>query len=410
MIRRYDIYLNLPATGAVLAANMAIIEESNRVTAIGFRYHSEYLNNPRAVSLDPALMPLSTMEYRWDMPTGLPAILDDYLPDRWGRKVLNRLALYREQKRLSSNSVIDILSLMGSSVIGAISIVPKGETPVYGVGCSIEMLPQAEQAAQDVEHLSANTATLDEMSLLHLANHGSGVGGARPKALVYDSSGAYLAKFNRHADQYNNARIELACLRMAKAAGIECFEGHVAVGINGREVLLLDRFDLTANGSRHHMITINGLLKEPKTLADTGQSFRYDDVLHLLKLYSTQFSRDRQQLVKQMLFNRAIHNKDDHERNFSLLYRGDGYVLSPAYDMVPSFERGAYHLAGFGCSPNPPTPTEAATLKRLFGLTQTDIQECANAVSAAVNRWPEFADSAGVSEQDMNNVKQYFCL
>ncbi|MBT3347251.1 MAG: hypothetical protein HOM84_04210 [Thiotrichales bacterium] len=38
---------------------------------------------------------------------------------------------------------------------------------------------------------------------------------------------------------------------------------------------------------------------------------------------------------------RTINNNDDHERNFSLIYRMDdnnhsGYRLSPAYDMVPS--------------------------------------------------------------------------
>ncbi|WP_041525014.1 type II toxin-antitoxin system HipA family toxin [Gilvimarinus agarilyticus] len=406
MIKRYDLYIDLPTTGSVVAAELGVIEEANRVDVVGVRYRSEYLEHPHAIALDPANMPLDTLEYQWERVKGLPAVLDDYLPDRWGRSVLNKVALYRDKKRLNSNSVIDTLSLLGPSVIGAVNIVPKGEPGVFESGSSIDMLALAEQAAQDVDNLSVDTATLNEMSLLHLANHGSGVGGARPKALVYDQNGTYLAKFNRHSDSYNNARVELACLRMAKAAGIDCFDGTVKPGINGREVLLLNRFDVTKDGHRHHLITANGLLKEPETLADPGQAFRYDDIHGLLQLYSTRFTYDCQQLVKVMLFNRAIHNTDDHERNFSLINDGQGYRLSPAYDMVPTFDRGAYHLAGFGYSLEPPRPTEALKLTRLLGLRKHEIIECAEAVIDAVEHWQDYADQAGVSEEEAGEVSR----
>ena len=89
---------------------------------------------------------------------------------------------------------------------------------------------------------------------------------ATPKALLHDSCGAYIAKFNRlSADNYNNARVELACLNMARAAGLDVGQGKVHGGINGREVLLLDRFDVLPGGDRKHLISINGLLKEPAT-------------------------------------------------------------------------------------------------------------------------------------------------
>lgn len=61
-------------------------------------------------------------------------------------------------------------------------------------------------------------------------------------------------------DPFNNARIELACLRMAESAGIEVARGRIVSGISGQQVLLLDRFDVALQQDRYHLITVNGLL------------------------------------------------------------------------------------------------------------------------------------------------------
>ena len=91
----------------------------------------------------------------------------------------------------------------------------------------------------------------------------SGIGGDRPKALLYEDNTAYLAKFNRlTTDAYNNAKVELACLQMAKEAGLNVLDGHVRRGVNGRDVLLLDRFDVVTGNNllasrRHHRCLIH---------------------------------------------------------------------------------------------------------------------------------------------------------
>ena len=64
--------------------------------------------------------------------------------------------------------------------------------------------------------------------------------------------------------------------------------------------------------------------------------------------------QDLKQLLRLMLFNRAINNTDDHERNFSFMRHQNGYRLAPAYDLVPSLGLGEYHAAGFGFQPYPP--------------------------------------------------------
>ena len=299
--------------------------------------------------------------------------------------------------------------MIGSSRIGALCLVEQGKAPQFDAGHSIDILKQAERAAQNIDSVDFNTVDLDEMSLLYLANAGTGVGGARPKALLQDHGRYYLAKFNRLTqDAYNNARVELACLNMAKAAGVDMKNGEVVSGINGREVLLLDRFDIVNGGGRYHLVTANGLSKEPSSQQDPGRVFRYDNVCELLRLFSISIEQDLKHLLALMLFNRAINNTDDHERNFSLINRGAGYQLAPAYDLVPSLVSGEYHAAGFGLNPDPPKPSEAGKLGKIFGLPKTAVADIADRVVDAVSRWESFAEQAGVNEDDVVRIER--CL
>jgi len=406
--QRYDLYLNTPALGMAQAADVVLVEEGSALQQVGFRYRAEYVSNSGAFAIDPVQLPLNEGEVQLACRGGAPAFIDDYMPDAWGRKVLAKLALYRDRRELNANSVIDTLAMFGSSRIGAISLVTQGETPQFDNGHELAVLARAEQAAQQIDSVDFDTVDIDEMSLLYLANAGTGVGGARPKALLFDEQGCYLAKFNRRSqDEYNNARVELACLQMAQAAGLIMHDGRIVQGINGREVLLLDRFDIAEDG-RHHLITANGLLKEPASQQDPGRTFRYDDVCEILCKYSATIEQDLKQLLRLMLFNRAINNTDDHERNFSLIHRGDGYRLSPAYDLVPSLVTGAYHAAGFGLKPYPPRPSEARSLGKLFGLPKPVVASIAEEVRTAVQAWPRFAEQAGVEDQEAAKLSRCF--
>lgn len=404
----YDIHLNTPATGVIHAADCVIEEHNSKPRRIGFRYRSDYLNQSSAFALEPLNLPLKESETILNCDLGLPGFLDDYLPDAWGKKVLTRLAFYRERQRLNSNSAIDLLSLMGNRRIGALCIIPKGTSPSFEPGLSLEHLARAEVAAQHIDDLTYDQIALDEMSLLYLASSGSGIGGARPKALITDNGQEYIAKFNRTgSDQFNNARVELACLKLAKLAGLQVGDGRVVQSINGRDVLLLERFDVL-KAHRAHLISINSLLKDPTTQSDHGFHFQYDTIFNLLQKHSKSIEKDAEQLLLQMLFNRAINNIDDHERNFSLINKGDGFQLSPAYDLVPMLVRGQYHVAGFQYQPNPPKPSEITAYGKIFGLTKPKIAKCAEQVIAAVTEWENIAQAVGVSEHEAQLVRQYF--
>lgn len=410
--QRLDLYLSTRALGICHVADVVLEEENSSLTRVGFRYRPQYLEHPRAFALDPAQLPLREGETHLGCQGGQPAFIDDYLPDMWGRRILAKLAARDRRRRYDANSVLDSLTLMGSSRVGAISLVPTGHDPIYDIGQPLERLADAEQAAQQVDDPAGTSLSTEDnpdiAGLLYLANSGTGVGGARPKALLYDDNAYYLAKFNRrHGDDYNNARVELACLDMARDAGLNAGKGRVAPGINGREVLLLERFDLEEPSARHHLITLNGLLKNPASQRDIGAPFRYDTIHEILQRYSVDIGHDLAQLVTLMLFNSSINNTDDHERNVSLIQRGDGYQLAPAYDLVPSIVTGGYHAAGFGWQPDPPRPSEARQLGRIFGLPRGEVEAIADRVAAAVASWSTHAEAAGVTDADATLVARH---
>lgn len=194
---------------------------------------------------------------------------------------------------------------------------------------------------------------------------------------------------------------------MAQSAGINIGHGKIITDINQRDVLLLERFDTVGN-ARRHLITANGLLKQPNTQQDQGHSFRYDDLYKLLQRHSCNIEADLQQLLRLMLFNRAINNTDDNERNFSFMHTAQGYQFAPAYDLVPSMAVGDYHAVGFGCQPYPPTVSEAEQMSKVFGLPKGVVSEAAQQVLEAIEFWPDYAEQAELDQEQMLRVGQVF--
>lgn len=407
---RFDIHANTHATGIVHAADCVVEEDAGLVRRVDFRYTSGYLASPARFPLDPVRLPLGPQELRFACQGGVPGFIDDHLPDSWGRQVLAALAHFRDGRRLNANSVIDLLALVGGGGrIGALAFVDVGGTPGYSHGASLEFLSQMERIAVQIDAADWRSGDVDEAAITHLARTGSGVGGARPKALLSDGTTHYLAKFNRRTrDDYNNARVELACLQMARAAGLAVADGRVVANVNSRDVLLIERFDVEPDGHRRHLVSVNALLKEPATQRDSGLPFRYDDIAEVLTRHSGAVRTDLEQLARLALFNRAINNTDDHSRNFSLIHDGDFYRLSPAYDLVPSMAVGEYHAASLGYMPNPPRPSQIAGVGRMFGLSKPRVRSCADEVLAAVERWREFAGRAGVVEAEADRIASRF--
>ena len=129
-----------------------------------------------------------------------------------------------------------------------------------------------------------------------------------------------------------------------------------------------------------------------------------------IRKFSIDIEADLTQLLRLMLFNRAINNLDDHERNFSLISEGDGYRMAPGYDMVPSLITGTSPVAGYQYSPWAPRPGEVSTHGKIFGLPKTIVNRVADQVISAVEQWPTWALKNDVSQKDSDNIQQIISL
>ena len=135
--------------------------------------------------------------------------------------------------------------------------------------------------------------------------------------------------------------MEAGCLEMAKESGLPTPDFELR-DVGKRKVLLVRRFDISDKGGRYHMISMQTLLQ-----AEGYYYLGYNDLFEILRKYSFQPSVDIPILFRQMVFNVAIGNTDDHLKNFSLLHDDSGFYLSPAYDLLPDIAERREHILHF---------------------------------------------------------------
>jgi serine/threonine-protein kinase HipA len=166
---------------------------------------------------------------------------------------------------------------------------------------------------------------------------GTSMGGARPKAVVEDGEGLWVAKFNRPDDRWNNTRVEHAMLELARTCGISTATSRVET-VAGKDVLLVKRFDREKTGkgyTRARMISGLTLLRADEA-SDERERWSYVLLSEELRRVVKEPKRDAPEFFRRMIFNALISNIDDHPRNHALIAKDSHWRLSPAYDLTPS--------------------------------------------------------------------------
>lgn len=332
MNKSYSVWRMLPDGHIVRAGILALtIAESKKIIKVRFQYAREYLQQGFA-PLDPVNAPVQSQVIDFETNGQLPGFIDDCMPDSWGQKVM------AASRRNSFICKADILDSLPEAVIGDTLITSSSDKPEFNLGLSLSSL---ESLNPNDFNDNLDRLNVDYDGLKMLLQGGSGVGGARPKLLINEPTGAYIYKFNRTQDSIDVAANEWASLEVMRQAGINLEVCEAKVGcLLGRKYLKVKRFDVS-QGGRYRLITLNSLLKTP--LQEDTPFPSYDGIAGIIKKHSISAEKDLKQLVGQILFNQALNNTDDHLRNFSLINKGGGYQLSPAYDVLPSDIVGAYH-------------------------------------------------------------------
>lgn len=394
----YVAWVTMPDGARLHTADVRLeTDHRGRHRASGIRYRSDWLGRSQSYSVNPIHAPLDPDPMEWRT-REIPAVLDEVLPGRWERAVQQRV--WGEK-----GDVDDLHAILGATRhswrVGALEILPAGmESPELRPSVRLEDL---ESIAEEADRIHQHQAP--EIQALIRIQAGSSVGGARPKVL-FEDDGAWLAKFTRPDDAFNHVRTEHACLLLARRAGIAVPDSRVIA--DGRfEALAVRRFDVTPAGGRWGLVSANALLKDPETQADR-QHPHYEDLIELIRRFSTRPAEDLAQLYALMLFNEAINNRDDHLKNFSFLQGPGLFRLSPAYDLVPSEAMGAYPQLDFDYSPYFPcldTPEALAAAKK-FSLAPSEARAINQALADALNEIGQVMDEAELPPRECRFLGQ----
>jgi serine/threonine-protein kinase HipA len=391
-----DVWLTLPAGESVKAGALVVADpDPVRGGLEGqFRYAPDYLEHPRAFPLDPLHLPLSLETFNANrLQAGVHGVFEDSLPDDWGRRLMVR----RYQLSRGEQRVPNLLRLLGNQGLGAQSYAEEDQPPLKTTGVAIRQLGELALLAQKFEQEPA-VSIEDEFLLLFQA--GSSPGGARPKALVQDEHGAYLAKFAGVRDRLDVVSLEAAAMELGRRAGIETAETKLVLMGDTRKCLLVKRFDINEAGGRNHLISMQSLLK-----ADDYYSAGYRDLAEVVRRVSSQPGRDLHNLYRQMVFNVLIGNTDDHLKNFLMLHDDAGWRLSPAFDLLPNIGFNREHVLRIGADNRPPDSETLVAEAKYFGMKR---QQAAVAVIeevvAAVSKWADVFNDCQVPPGDAESI------
>jgi len=355
-----------------------------------FRYSPAYLHDPAAFPLDPIHLPLAPKVFNAGRPyAGVHGVFEDSLPDDWGRRILIR----RYQLARSAQRVPQLLDLLGGQGMGALSYSRNDIAPEKKEGVDGHYLADLQRLAAQFEEDA--TSVDDEMALLFEA--GSSPGGARPKVLINDGGRAYLAKFASIKDQFDVVALEAAAMELARRAGVNvAVTQYVPCGKS--KVLLVERFDIdTTNMGRNHVISMQTLLA-----AEGYYNAGYSDMAAVVRRVSANPLVDLQQLFKQLVFNVFIGNTDDHLKNFCMLYDGQGWRLSPAFDLLPNIGLNREHVLRIGPTNLVPGKDILLAEAQKFGIRQwPKADEIIKKILSVVLDWQEVFAQFQVPEKDM---------
>lgn len=412
------VYITLPGETESVTAGRFVLTQDRLGNQLGrFVYGASYLARNNAVEIDPIELKLSGDTYKTTRLGGLFGALRDSGPDFWGRRLIERHVGKPQLGELDYllNSPDDRAGALGFGL----GKQPPAPLKKFNQAIALETLQLlADKLIQD------ELGELSELEKLGTYSHekiltqeilllGTSMGGARPKAVVEDDNGLWVAKFNRPDDRWNNPKIEQAMLELARNCGINAAQSRVET-IGGKDVLLVQRFDrekTTEGYLRARMVSALTLLKAEDS-AQQRERWSYVLLSEELRRLVAEPKKDAAELYRRMCFNALISNLDDHPRNHALIAMEHKWKLSPAYDLTPtpavSIERRdlAMTCGDLGRFANKKNLLSQCTR---FLLNKDEAIAIISKMEEQVHSsWYNVVRATGASERDAESIKSAF--
>lgn len=324
------VYLQLPGTLDVVTCGRYEREILRDGRTVGrFVYGQSYRERTDAVPLDPYQLPIMPRRYETARLDGLFGALRDASPDAWGRRVIEKM------KGRVDLDEFDFLMAGPEDRAGALSFGLGRDPPAPARNFNrVLNLAELRHAAQVFEDVSPGAPVPEQV--VQLTHPGTSLGGARPKNVVEDEDGLWIAKFPQRGDRWTNAPVEGGMLALAARCGIRTPETRV-VRVGEDSVLLVKRFDREQSKGgylRHRMVSALTVL-DAEDRATERTNWSYLLLADELRRWSGRPAADREELFRRVVFNALISNLDDHPRNHALIAPGREWQLAPAYDLTP---------------------------------------------------------------------------
>ncbi len=403
-------------------------------TVAEFQYDPAFAAS--GIEVSPLTMPLATRVYRFPelAPNtfyGLPGMLADSLPDRFGHALVDAW-LASQGRTPDSFNAVERLCYTGARGMGALEFRPA-RGPAARQASRVDIDRLVELASEILTHRNALDVSFagDEKkaALTEILRVGTSAGGARAKAVIAWNpetnevrSGQvaagkgfqyWILKFdgvsgNRDKeleDPQGYGVIEYAYARMAQDAGIEMSECRLFEE-SGRRHFMSRRFDRTDDGDKLHMQSLCGLAHFDYNLAG---AYSYEQALLAMRRLDLPMQGIEEQF-RRMVFNVVARNQDDHVKNIAFLMDKSGrWSLSPAFDVTYSYNPAGQWTAAHQMTINGRNDgftiddfracAKAASMKR--GRAETIVEE----VRHVVSRWKYYADAAGVDPAQGDRIQ-----
>ena len=329
--RQAFVWIWLPGRVAPVVAGRIHAEDDHFV----FTYGRSYLAREGAMPVYAPELPLRRGAIVPEPPLGIANAIRDASPDAWGRRVIaHRLAGGRGGA--TGIADLDELTFMlqsGSDRTGALDFQasPRDYVPREADNETLERLVDSADRVDRGLPLAPDLA--------EALQHGTAIGGARPKALIRDRDIKYVAKFSSSTDTFSVVKSEFIAMRLAGIAGLNVAPVKLVRAMN-KDVLLVRRFDRepAENGwTRRAMVSALTLLGLDERFAAHAS---YEALADIVRARFTAPAETLRELFARMVFNILVGNTDDHARNHAAFWDGDGLTLTPAYDICPQSRAG----------------------------------------------------------------------
>jgi serine/threonine-protein kinase HipA len=224
---------------------------------------------------------------------------------------------------------------------------------------------------------------------------------------VHDEQGVgWIAKFpsvkdvegapQRGAKRWDIVGLEATGMALARGAGLDVADTRIETA-GSKRVLLVRRFDISAEGGRNHMVSFKTLCGERNGVYVTSYSELFAQVLDA----SCRPKADVEMLYRHMVVNAAIGNTDDHLKNFWMLRDEDGWKLSPAIDLVPAGLNRREHQLSFLHHYDCPSGRDLIAIARQWRIKPSKAREIVEEVADAAGLFESTARTHGVDEDNI---------